>query len=292
MPLNRETLWEKGAGVLFGQMYEDAEVERRAFPPGSRAFCIASAGCTAIALAAEHEVTAVDINRAQLEYARQRARGMTAKRGRAEHAMQFGRTLMSVAGWRRPLLESFLRIGDCPTQLEFWHRELNNPMFRMLFDRLVSTGAGMVRMLAPNRAILPPRQFGPIMRRRLEHALAMHANKSNPYAPRQFLGELPRPLHGPVPSIAWEHADAVEFLERSPTGRFTAFSLSNIADGVTPEYFHRLLAAVRHAGTKNAVMVLRTFGEPTDAQGAANAAQDRAMIWGSLYVGDSRSVKL
>ncbi len=292
MALNRETLWGKRAGVLFGQMYEDATVEKRAFPPGSRVFCIASAGCTAIALAAEHEVTAVDINPAQLEYARQRAQGMPARQGMAEHAMQFGRTLMSVAGWRRPMLERFLQITDCPTQLNFWHRELNRPMFRMLFDRAISTSAAMVRALAPNHAILPPRRFGPIMRMRLERALATHANKTNPYARRQFLGDLPPPLTRPAPPITWQHADAIGFLEQSPSGRFTAFSLSNIADGVTPEYFQQLLRAVRHAGTKDAMTVLRTFGEPTNATAAQAAAQDRAMIWGSLYIGDSGSVKL
>ena len=245
-----------------------------------------------MALAAGHEVTAVDINRAQLEYAKQRAQGMPAKRGIADRAMQLGRTLVSVAGWRRPRLERFLQIADCPAQLEFWQSELNNRTFRTLFDRIVSTAAGTVRMLAPNRAILPPHRFGPIMRGRLERALSIYANKSNPYARRQFLGELVPPLQAPVPHIAWEHADAVEFLERSPSGSFTAFSLSNIADGVTPEYFHRLLAAVQHAGTKDAVAVLRTFGEPIDTELSANAAKDRAMIWGALYLGNIHAVNI
>ena len=34
--------------LLFGCMYEDAEIELRAFQPGGRIFCIASAGCTAM----------------------------------------------------------------------------------------------------------------------------------------------------------------------------------------------------------------------------------------------------
>ena len=32
--------------ILFGRMYEDAAIERAAFRPGGRVFCIASAGCT------------------------------------------------------------------------------------------------------------------------------------------------------------------------------------------------------------------------------------------------------
>ena len=56
------TAWQNGgfraarAGsrkLLFGCMYEDAEIELRAFQPGGRIFCIASAGCTAMKLAAQ-----------------------------------------------------------------------------------------------------------------------------------------------------------------------------------------------------------------------------------------------
>ncbi|MBV8828569.1 MAG: DUF3419 family protein, partial [Acidobacteriaceae bacterium] len=69
----RAGLIRSPARILFGQMYEDSAIEMRAFRPGSRVFCIASAGDTAIALARDHNVTAVDINPAQLEYARKRA---------------------------------------------------------------------------------------------------------------------------------------------------------------------------------------------------------------------------
>ena len=63
--------WLRGSGprVLFGRMYEDPEIELAAFAPGSRVLAIASAGDTAAALAqAGHQVTAIDINPAQLEY--------------------------------------------------------------------------------------------------------------------------------------------------------------------------------------------------------------------------------
>ncbi len=71
------TAWQAGrfdAGsgpgrILFGQMYEDAEIERRAFRLSKRVFCIASAASTALALCDEHEVVACDINPAQLAYA-------------------------------------------------------------------------------------------------------------------------------------------------------------------------------------------------------------------------------
>src|SRR5919202_1809858 len=70
--------WLRGSGprVLFGRMYEDPEIELAAFATGSRVLAIASAGDTAAALAqAGHQVTAIDINPAQLEYARARMPG-------------------------------------------------------------------------------------------------------------------------------------------------------------------------------------------------------------------------
>ncbi|HXJ82209.1 MAG TPA: DUF3419 family protein, partial [Candidatus Methylomirabilis sp.] len=72
--------WRKGrlddregpTEILFGRMYEDSAIELGAFRPGARVFCIASAGCTAIALSQRHEVIAVDINPAQIAYTRRR----------------------------------------------------------------------------------------------------------------------------------------------------------------------------------------------------------------------------
>lgn len=55
-----------GPELLFGRMHEDPALELALFPPRSRVVCIASAGCTAFALAAAgHEVTAVDVNPAR-----------------------------------------------------------------------------------------------------------------------------------------------------------------------------------------------------------------------------------
>lgn len=84
-----ETAWRAGRlgsshgpqRLLFGNMYEDAEIERSAFRGKGRVFCIASAGDTAIHLAGEHEVFACDINPAQLDYAERRAAGGPAETG-------------------------------------------------------------------------------------------------------------------------------------------------------------------------------------------------------------------
>jgi hypothetical protein len=100
--------WERGRldarsgprQVLFGRMYEDAAIELSAFEPGSRVFCIASAGCTAMKLAPQHEVVAADINPVQLAYAQRRFDGEQGVRGRAERIMDFMRFFGPLAGWR------------------------------------------------------------------------------------------------------------------------------------------------------------------------------------------------
>lgn len=97
--MNSETPWSAGRldlvpgphRLLFGRMYEDAEIEREAFVGRHRVFCIASAGNTALRLADEHEVTACDINPAQLAYAERRLRGAAAETGDAERAMNLAR---------------------------------------------------------------------------------------------------------------------------------------------------------------------------------------------------------
>src|SRR5690242_20518940 len=92
----RAGAFERRAGqLLFGRMYEDASIELEHFPPRSRVFCIASAGCTAFALAAAgHRVTALDINPAQVEYVSARACGAPAQTGAAERLLANGRRLL------------------------------------------------------------------------------------------------------------------------------------------------------------------------------------------------------
>jgi hypothetical protein len=80
------------------------------------------------------------------------------------------------------------------------------------------------------------------------------------------------------------HADEASFVEGEPAGSFECFTLSNILDGGDEAYRRRLLAAVRHAARPGAVAVLRSFGEAETRSARDLAAEDRAMLWGSVVV--------
>src|SRR5512140_2905 len=142
------TAWQNGrfratrAGtckLLFGCMHEDAEIERRVFQPGGRIFCIASAGCTAMKLAAHHTVVAVDINPVQVAYLQERlARPAQVKRGSAERILGFARTLGPLAGWGRRRVRAFLDLDDPEEQILYWRGHLDTRRFRAAFSFLFS----------------------------------------------------------------------------------------------------------------------------------------------------------
>lgn len=273
--------------VLFGRMYEDAAIEHAAFRPGSRVFCIASAGCTALHLAASHEVTAVDVNPTQLEYARQRAAGASARRGTAERVMAAARAAGPLVGWRRAVLQRFLELDDPAEQVAFWRRHLHTRRFRLAFDGLLSLVALRTVYSRDLVSFLPPR-FGSVLRGRLERGFARHGNRDNPHARALLLGEVAAaavPLERAA-SIRFVHAEAAAFLASAPARSFDGFSLSNILDGASVEFRRRLVASVRHAAAPEAMVVLRSFAEPEagGADASERAAADRSMLWGRVDV--------
>jgi S-adenosylmethionine:diacylglycerol 3-amino-3-carboxypropyl transferase len=287
-----ETSWERGrfnarrgpSAVLFGRMYEDAQIEHDAFRPGGRVFCIASAGCTAMKLAPSHEVVAVDINPAQLAYAERRFAGDHCVRGTAERVMAFVRAFAPAAGWSSSCLHRFLDLDDPAQQSAYWRRHLDTWRFRVALDALLSITALRAVYASPFLAFLP-RRFGPVMRERMARCFARHPNRANPYARALLLGELPDESPPPeARAIRLVHADAAAYLEREPVASFDGFALSNILDGADAGYERRLVAAVKRAAAPDAVAVLRSFREPRSAGPTNRAPDDRAMLWGVVDV--------
>ena len=287
-----ETPWEAGRfdarrgrqKILFGRMYEDAAIEESAFPAGGHVFCIASAGCTAITLAPYHTVTAVDVNPLQLAYAERRAAGSATQIGSAERLVGIGRRLMVLFGWRRRTLESFLDLERPDEQMAFWSRHLDTTGFRVAIDTLLSLTWLHSVYAAPFLQVLPP-QFGRVMRRRLERCWRTHPNRTNPYARALLLGDLSegaRPTRSK--EIRFVCADAAAFLESCAPATFDGFTLSNILDGAPERYRRRLFAAVQRAGTRDAVVVLRSFAEPQDESTNNQATRDRSVLWGIVDV--------
>jgi S-adenosylmethionine:diacylglycerol 3-amino-3-carboxypropyl transferase len=283
-----ETAWERGrfdarggpGKVLFGRMYEDASIELDSFLPGGRVLCIASAGCTAMALAPRHEVVAVDINPVQLAYAERRFAGERGARGTAERIMAFARSFAPLAGWWPSQLRAFLDLDDPAQQIAYWRQHLDTRRFRASLDGLLSLTALRAVYAAPFLDFLPSR-LGAVMRGRMERCFARHSNRANPYARALLLGELSvTPPPPEAKGIRLVHADAAAFLEREPEESFDGFALSNILDGADAAYNRRLVAAVKRAAAPDAVVVLRSFREPTAAQATNRAAEDRAMLWG------------
>jgi len=286
------TIWERGRldarvgprQVLFGRMYEDPSIELDAFRPGSRVLCIASAGCTAMKLAPHHEVVAVDINPVQLAYAERRFDGDPGFRGRAERVMDFVRFFGPLAGWWPSRVRAFVDLDDPAEQMEYWQRQLNTWRFRTSLDALFSVTA-LRSVYAPRFLDFLPKRLGAVMRGRMERCFAQHPNRTNPYARSLLIGELRSDPPPPqAKDIRLVHADAASFLENEAPGSFEGFTLSNILDGVDDAYRQRLIAAVKRAAAPGAVTVLRSFGEADTTSPANRAADDRAMLWGSVLV--------
>lgn len=286
-----DTAWVQGrfdarsgpSRVLFGRMYEDATIELEAFRPGGRVFCIASAGCTAMQLAPHHEVVAADINPVQLAYAERRCAGAPAVRGDAERAMAVGRGLAPLVGWRRSRLLRFLDLEDPAEQLAYWRRTLDTRRFRAGLNLLLSAVA--LRAVYARRFLdVLPRHLGTVLRGRMERCFSRHPNRSNPYLRALFLGETAGPAPPEARRVRLVHADAASFLEGVPASSFDGFTLSNILDAASPDYERRLFAAIRHAAAPGAILVLRSFREPSGPLPCNRADADRALLWGIVDV--------
>ncbi len=279
--------WRGAPRLLFGQMYEDWTVEAEVLPATGRVFCIASAGCTSMALAARGlTVTAVDINPAQVDYVRTRLEGAPARAGTADRFFAAGRRALPLLGLRRSARRAFMEMDDPAAQLRYWRSRLDTARFRAALA-LVINRLALRAVYSPTFVRVIPRRFDRVIRGRVERCFSLHPNRTNPYAWRFFLGTDPPARSVPTPAadrIELVCADAAAYLESCPPAHFIGFSLSNILDGTGPAYGERLMAAVRRSAQAGAVTVLRSFMEPEPGESTQWAARDRSMLWGRLRV--------
>lgn len=293
--MSATTPWQRGRldarrgqpKLLFGRMYEDAAVESAVFPSSGRVFTIASAGDTSMTLSARGlDVTAVDINPAQIDYVRARLAGAPARNGTADLLFAAGRRAMPLLGLRRSRLRTFLEMDDPQAQIRFWHSRFDTARWRAGV-RLVINRRTLRLVYSPTFLRILPDRFDRIGLARVERGFARHPNRTNPYAWRLFLGTDP-PGYPPVIAradrIELIEADAAEYLEQCRPRSFMGFSLSNILDGTDTAYGERLMAAVRRSAQPGAVMVLRSFLEPPPGESVEWAEKDRSMLWGVVRV--------
>lgn len=315
-----DTPWRRGRfdervgpkRVLFGRMYEDPTVERTVFRPGGKIFCIASAGCTALALCDRHDqIVACDINPTQLAYAERRIRSLTPsidarEEGSAEQVMRLARVFMPLVGWTRAKLVEFLALSDPDAQVRFWKERLDTWRFRFGFGALMSLSA-LSAVYSSELLRCLPKRFGRVLRARMERTFSRHANVDNPYLRALFMGDDRGALADSSRSLPREKdrakielvlGDAASYLENVEPRTFDGLTFSNILDGAGASYRERLTKAIQHAATPDAVVVTRSFSEPPvtksesgDDDNANNvAALDRSMLWGIVDVRRARDL--
>jgi S-adenosylmethionine:diacylglycerol 3-amino-3-carboxypropyl transferase len=281
----RESPWRR-RGVMFGRMFEDWDIEANVFPDHSKVFCIASAGCTALGLASlGHDVTAVDINPAQVALVRARLAGADAAPGSVDRMLARARRIGGAVGWTEATLSAFLSLTDTTEQQSFWRARLDTRRLRIALAALLSPLTLHLLYPAPLAAAVP-RGFAKILRQRFDRGFSTHPNHTNPYARWLLLGDR---TSAPAASgaVTVLHADAAEYLEACPARTFSAFTLSNITDAASAPYVARLDAAVERAAQPGAVVVLRSFAEPQNPEEDAWARRDRALIWGRIHIAGS-----
>jgi S-adenosylmethionine:diacylglycerol 3-amino-3-carboxypropyl transferase len=268
---------------MFARMFEDWDIEASVFPDRSKVFCIASAGCTALGLASlGHDVTAVDINPAQVAVVRERLTGADVPAGSVDRMLARARRIGAAVGWTDATLSAFLSLTDTTEQQSFWRSRLDTRRLRIALAALLSPLTLHLLYPAPLAAAVP-RGFATILRQRFDRGFSTHPNRTNPYARWLLLGDRTS-APAPAGAVTVLQADAAEYLEACPAQSFGAFTLSNITDAASAPYLARLDAAVEHAGQPGAVVVLRSFAEPQTPEEDAWAGRDRALLWGRIHI--------
>lgn len=272
------------ARLLFGRTFEDPAIERNLFPCGGTVLCIASAGDTALALAAAGlSVIAVDINPAQITETRRRIDGQHPRAGAADRLLALGRTAMVPLGWRSARLATFCQLDDVDAQLEEWQR-LTSPLVRATLRAVLSPKILRVAYDEPFARTVP-RGFADQLLDRIGQRIANSANRDNPWLSLLLTGTWPKPDTTKAPQkVDLVVGDVAMVLDAQPAGSLDGISLSNVLDGPDSAYADRLLSAARRAGRAGAPIVVRSFLESNDAHARQLADIDRSLLWGGITV--------
>ena len=86
--------------------------------------------------------------------------------------------LDAAVGWRKSAIRAFLALSDLDEQRACWHEHLDTRRFRCGLDALLSPWA-LRAVYAPRFLSILPRQFGAVLRKRLEASFARHPNATN-----------------------------------------------------------------------------------------------------------------
>ena len=160
----------RNAGLLFGRMFEDWTIERRVFPPSGRLLCIASAGCTALNLAAlGREIVAVDVNAAQIDAVKARLNGAKASDGSVDRLLSRARLAFPAIGWSRQTVQEFLALDDPKAQRALWRASLDTRRWRLALAAVLNPMTLRAFFPSSLAAAVPP-GFAAVVRRRLDEA--------------------------------------------------------------------------------------------------------------------------
>lgn len=282
--------------LLFGRMYEDSSIEASAFAAAQVAedapvLCIASAGCTALALAARgYAVTAIDRNPAQIAYLSERMAGAPPREGRIDRLLSLGRRRLRLLGANEDSLREFLFLADPEAQISAWRQHAQAPLWHAVVDdMLISlwTRAGVM----PDSTLRD--DIRKMLQQRFEIGLSRHANRENPYLWRLFIGcdpPIANDANRAQPAIDFgsqlvvKVADVIAFLESAPARHFAALSLSNLEDVLSADDLAQLHRAIAHAARPDAVVVRRSLSPTAIPSEAEWAARDRSFLWGRISV--------
>lgn len=265
-------------GLPFAQVREDAEVELfvASQRPIEHGLIIASAGCTALALAHRGgHWTALDSNPAQIELCRHKA-GLLAKgdrqailpllrQGRVDRMLDGLACLYRYGLFRDARVREFLNLNDLAAQRQHFDRYWDGRLWRSCFGLAIGQPLFFLRWFFGSLTDSFPPELAAHIRQEVEAALLRSPARQNLYLWQLFLGQYPpgvwpaylRELPLNLGGLEWLQGDLLEWLEAQPSGSLDFFGLSNVPELATAAEVARLGRAVTRVARPGAMVVLR-----------------------------------